>query len=86
MTNEDKLREAMNLFQEWSNTYSHELVTINSNKDTLEVTLFHECTEGVALLVINAANQKVLGQKAAYVNKLRSNKKWAISIIWMKED
>ena len=86
MTNEDKLREAMNLFHEWSNDYSDELVTINSNKSTIEVTVFHECNEDVAELIADDANQKVLGQLAAYVHDLRTTKKCSISIVWMKED
>lgn len=86
MTNEAKLNEAIKLFQEWSISYSDELVTINSYKNMLEVTLFHECTEGVAELVANAANQKVFGQLAAYVHKLTPSNKCSISIVWKKEN
>ena len=86
MTNEAKLNEAMKLFQHWSYSYSDELVTISSNKNTIEVTVFHECNEDVAELIADDANQKVLGQLAAYVHDLRTSKKCSISIVWMKED
>ena len=86
MTNEAKLNEAIKLFQEWSHSYSDELVSILSNKNTLEVSVFHECTEDVAELIANDANQKVLGQLAAHVHALKPSTKFCISMIWMKED
>lgn len=86
MTNEDMLREAMNLFHEWSHTYSNELVTMSSRSHTIDVIVFHECTEDVAEQIADEANQKVLGQFAAYVHKLTAGYKCTISIVWMKED
>lgn len=86
MTNEAKLNEAMKLFQEWSHTYSNELVTISSHSHTIDVTVFHECAEDVAEQIADEANQKVLGQLAAYVHKLTPSYKCSISIVWMKED
>lgn len=86
MTNEAKLNEAIKLFQEWSHSYSDELVSILSNKNTIEVIVFHECTEDVAELIADDANQKVWGQLAAHVHALKPSKKCSISMIWMKED
>lgn len=86
MTNEAKLNEAIKLFQHWSYSYSDELVVIEANKSTIEVTLFHKCTEDVAELIAEDANKHVLGQLAAYVHDLKRNKKCTISIVWMKEE
>lgn len=86
MTNEAKLNEAIKLFKEWSNTYRHELVTIRTQLHTIDVTLIHECAEDVAELVANAANQKVQGQLAAYVQGIEDSENCSISIVWMKED
>lgn len=76
----------MKLFKEWSYSYSDELVTISTNKHTIEVTVFHKCTIDVAEQIADDANHKVLGQLAAYVHELKRNNKCTISIDWMKED
>lgn len=86
MTNEAKFNEAIKLFQEWSNSYRHELVTISSQLHTIEVSLYHECAEDVAEMVANAANLKVHGQSEVYVQPIRDSEKCSISIVWMKED
>lgn len=85
MTNEAKLNEAIKLFQEWSHSYSDEPVTIIAQSHTIDVTVVHECTEDVAEQIADDANQKVLGQLAAYVHKLTASYKCSISIVWMKE-
>ena len=86
MTKEEKLNEAMKLFQEWSNTYSHELVTMTSNLYSIEVTLFHKCNADVAKQIEKDAMNKVKGQYNSYIHAIQRNQKQTISIVWEKED